>query len=59
MNAPLISLNNMLNYSALSAPQKISMLLLDNGADKTVVTDTVKNKITCPDCKRVVREYSL
>ena len=39
--------------------QKISMLLLDSGADKSVVTESVKNRITCPDCKRVVKQYSL
>jgi ankyrin repeat protein len=45
--------------SLLSGWQKIAMLLLDNGADRTCVTNEVKQKITCPDCKRVVREYNL
>ena len=35
------------------------MLLLESGADKSVVTESVKNRITCPDCKRVVKQYSL
>lgn len=45
--------------SLLSGWQKISMLLLDNGADTSGVTNEVKQKITCPDCKRVVRQYNL
>jgi len=48
-----------LEISLLSGWQKISMLLLDNNADRTVVTREVVDKITCPDCKRVVREYKL
>ena len=48
-----------LEISLLSGWQKISMLLLDNGADRSVVTQDVVSKITCPDCKRVVREYNL
>ena len=48
-----------LEISLLSGWQKISMLLLDNNADRSVVTKDVVNKITCPDCKRVVKEYKL
>ncbi len=48
-----------LEISLLSGWQKIAMLLLDNGADRSVVTDSVKSRITCPDCKRVVKQYSL
>ena len=48
-----------LEISLLSGWQKISMLLLDNSADRTVVTNEVISKITCPDCKRVVKEYKL
>ena len=45
--------------SLLSGWQKIAMLLLESGADRSCVTNEVKQKITCPDCKRVVREYNL
>jgi ankyrin repeat protein len=48
-----------LEISLLSGWQKIAILLLDKGADKSVVTSEVKNRITCPDCKRVVKTYSL
>lgn len=48
-----------LEISLLSGWQKIAMLLLDRGADRSVVTESVKSKITCPDCKRVVKTYSL
>jgi ankyrin repeat protein len=48
-----------LEISLLSGWQKIAMLLLDSGADRSVVTDSVKQRIRCPDCKRVVREYGL
>ena len=39
--------------------QNIAMLLLDNGAERSVVNDAVKSRITCPDCKKVVRDYKL
>ena len=48
-----------LEISLLSGWQKIAMLLLDNGADRSVVTNDVKQRITCPDCKRVVKQYNL
>ena len=48
-----------LEISLLSGWQKIAMLLLDRGADRSVVTESVKSKIRCPDCKRVVQTYSL
>ena len=48
-----------LEISLLSGWQRISYLLLESGADRSVVTQDVKSKITCPDCKRVVREYQL
>ena len=48
-----------LETSLLRGWQKIAMLLLDRGADRTVVTDSVKSRITCPDCKKVVRDYGL
>lgn len=48
-----------LEISLLSGWQKIAMLLLDNGADSSVVTDRIKSRITCPDCKRVVKQYNL
>jgi hypothetical protein len=48
-----------LEISLLRGWQKISMLLLDSGADRSVVTETVKSRITCPDCKKVVRDYQL
>lgn len=48
-----------LEISLLSGWQKISMLLLDRGADRSVVTQEVKSRITCPDCKRVVQTYKL
>ena len=48
-----------LEISLLSGWQRIAYLLLESGADRSVVTQDVKSKITCPDCKRVVREYSL
>lgn len=48
-----------LEISLLSGWQKISMLLLDNNADRSVVTKDVVSRLTCPDCKRVVKEYEL
>ena len=48
-----------LEISLLSGWQKIAMLLLDNGADRSVVTNDIKQRITCPDCKRVVKQYNL
>ena len=48
-----------LEISLLSGWQKIAMLLLDRGADTSVVTADVKAKIRCPDCKRVVKSYNL
>eukprot|EP01038_Epipyxis_sp_PR26KG_P010138 gene10138-13638_t len=48
-----------LEISLLSGWQKIAMLLLDNGANRLVVTDDIKQRITCPDCKRVVKQYNL
>jgi ankyrin repeat protein len=48
-----------LEISLLSGWQKISYLLLDAGADRGVVTQDTVSAITCPDCKRVVREYKL
>lgn len=48
-----------LEISLLSGWQRIAYLLLNSGADRTVVTQEVKSRITCPDCKRVVKEYSL
>lgn len=48
-----------LEISLLSGWQKISYLLLDAGADRSVVTAQTVAAITCPDCKRVVREYKL
>jgi len=48
-----------LEIALLSGWQRIAYLLLEKGADRSVVTAEVKSKITCPDCKRVVREYSL
>lgn len=48
-----------LEISLLKGWQRIAMLLLDSGADRTVVTNEVKSKITCPDCKKVVRDYDL
>jgi len=48
-----------LEISLLSGWQKISYLLLDAGADRSVVTKDTVSAITCPDCKRVVREYKL
>jgi len=48
-----------LEIALLSGWQRIAYLLLEKGADRSVVTDEVKSKITCPDCKRVVKEYSL
>lgn len=45
--------------SLLSGWQKIAALLLDSGADRTVVTADVKQRITCPDCKRIVKQYNL
>lgn len=48
-----------LEISLLSGWQKLAMLYLDNGADRSVVTSDVVQRITCPDCKRVVREYKL
>ena len=48
-----------LEISLLSGWQKISYLLLENNADRSVVTNEVVSKITCPDCKRVVKEYKL
>jgi ankyrin repeat protein len=48
-----------LEISLLSGWQRIAYLLLEKGADRSVVTESVKSKITCPDCKRVVKEYNL
>jgi len=48
-----------LEISLLSGWQKISYLLLDANADRTVVTKEVVDRITCPDCKKLVREYKL
>lgn len=48
-----------LEISLLSGWQKIAYLLLDRGADKSVVTQSTVSRITCPDCKKVVREYQL
>lgn len=48
-----------LEIALLSGWQKIAMLLLDRGADKSVVTADVKSRIRCPDCKRVVSTYNL
>lgn len=48
-----------LEISLLKGWQKIAMLLLDSGADRTVVTESVKSRLTCPDCKKVVRDYRL
>ena len=48
-----------LEISLLSGWQKIAYLLLDRGADRSVVTQSTVSRITCPDCKRVVREYNL
>lgn len=48
-----------LELSLLSGWQRIAYLLLESGADRSVVTQEVKSKITCPDCKRVVKEYQL
>ena len=48
-----------LEISLLSGWQKISYLLLDANADRSVVTKEVVDRITCPDCKRVVKEYKL
>jgi ankyrin repeat protein len=51
--------NTALVISLLSGWQKIAMILLDNGADKSCVTNDIKSRITCPDCKRVVTQYGL
>ncbi len=59
LNAKDCDGNTALVISLLSGWQKIAMLLLDHGADKTCVTVDVKNRITCPDCKRVVKQYGL
>ena len=59
INAKNAQQKTALEISLLSGWQKISMLLLDNNADRTVVTNEVVSKITCPDCKRVVKEYKL
>ena len=59
INATNMENKTALEISLLSGWQKIAMLLLDRGADRSVVTDAVKSKITCPDCKRVVKTYSL
>jgi hypothetical protein len=48
-----------LEIALLSGWQKIAMLLLDRGADKSVVTADVKSRIRCPDCKRVVKDNNL
>ena len=48
-----------LEISLLSGWQKISYLLLDANADRSVVTKEVVDRVTCPDCKRVIREYKL
>jgi ankyrin repeat protein len=48
-----------LELSLLRGWQKIAMLLLDSGADRSVVTDGIKSRLTCPDCKKVVRDYKL
>ena len=56
INAKNAQQKTALEISLLSGWQKISMLLLDNNADRTVVTNEVVSKITCPDCKRVVKE---
>jgi len=48
-----------LEISLLSGWQRIAYLLLEKGADRSVVNDGVKSKISCPDCKRVVKEYNL
>jgi ankyrin repeat protein len=48
-----------LEISLLKGWQKIAMLLLDSGADRAVVTESVKSRLTCPDCKKVVRDNRL
>jgi ankyrin repeat protein len=48
-----------LEIALLSGWQKIAMLLLDRGADRSVVTADVKSRIRCPDCKRVVKDNNL
>lgn len=48
-----------LEIALLSGWQRIAYLLLEKGADRSVVTQDVKSRITCPDCKRVVKEYNL
>mmetsp|Transcript_2074 Transcript_2074/g.2831 ORF Transcript_2074/g.2831 Transcript_2074/m.2831 type:complete len:128 (-) Transcript_2074:83-466(-) len=48
-----------LEISLQSGWQNIASLLLDNGVDRSVVTPSMKSKITCPDCKRVVSSYGL
>lgn len=48
-----------LTVALLSGWQRIAMILLDSGADRSAVTEEVKAKITCPDCKRVVKQYNL
>ena len=48
-----------LEISLLSGWQNIAILLLNNGADRSVVTNDIKQRITCPDCKRVVKHYNL
>ena len=59
MNRKNLNNKTALEISLLSGWQKIAMLLLDSGADRSVVTQKIVSKITCPDCKRVVREYNL
>ena len=59
LNAKDKSGKTALEISLLSGWQKISYLLLDAGADRSVVTQETVAAITCPDCKRVVREYKL
>jgi Ankyrin repeats (3 copies) len=48
-----------LEISLLNGWQNIATLLLDSGADRTVVTDQIKKRIRCPDCKLVVKKYKL
>ena len=59
LNAKNPSGSTALEISLLRGWQNIATLLLDSGADRAVVTEAVKSRITCPDCKKVVRDYRL
>lgn len=47
-----------LQVSLLSGWQNIAELLIKNGADTAGVA-SIKGRVTCPDCKRVIQQYQL